>query len=38
MVFTFLFEIYDMWRHLAIFFIISKIKPNVPFIGFSVKK
>ena len=38
MVFTFLFEISDLWRHLAFFFIISKIKPNVPFIGFSVKK
>ena len=38
MVFTFLFEISDLWRHLAIFFNIFKIKPNVPFIGFSVKK
>ena len=37
MVFTFLFEISDLWRHLAIFFNIFKIKPNVPFIGFSVK-
>ena len=32
MVFTFLFEISDLWRHLAIFFNIFKIKPNVPFI------
>ena len=38
MVFTFLFEISDLWRHLAIFFIISKIKPNFPFISFSIKK
>ena len=38
MVFTFLFEISDLWRHLAIFFNIFKIKPNVPFIGFCVKK
>ena len=38
MVFTFLFEISDLWRHLAIFFNIFKIKPNVPFIGFGVKK
>ena len=37
MVFTFLFEISDLWRHLAIFFNIFKIKANVPFIGFSVK-
>ena len=28
MVFTFLFEISDFWRHLAIFFIIPKIKSN----------
>ena len=38
MVFAFLFEISDLWRHLAIFFNIFKIKPNVPFIGFGVKK
>ena len=37
MVFTFLLDISDLWRHLAIVFIISKIKPNFPFIGFSVK-
>ena len=36
--FKFLFEISDLWRHLANFFIISKIKPNIPFIGFSAKK
>ena len=38
MVYTFIFEISDLWRHLAIFFNIFKIKPNVPFIGFGVKK
>ena len=38
MVFTFLFEISDLWHHLVFFSIISKIKPNFPFIGFSVKK
>ena len=38
MVFTFLFEISDFWRHLAFFFITSKIKPNALFISFSVKK
>ena len=38
MFFTFLFEISDLWHHLAIFFNIFKIEPNVPFIGFSVKK
>ena len=38
MVLTLLLEISDLWRHLAIFFIISKIKPNFPFIGFIVKK
>ena len=37
MVFTFLFEISDLWRHLAIFFNIFKIKRNVPFIGFNVE-
>ena len=35
MAFKLIFEISDLWRHLAIFGIISKIKPNVPFIGFG---
>ena len=38
MVFTVLFEIFDLWCHLAIFLIISKMNLHFPFIGFSSKK
>ena len=35
-VFIFFIDIFWWWRHLAIFFIIFKMKPNVTFIGLSV--